>query len=112
MLLPPKMPVTIPLVPIVATAVFVLLHTPPPTASDSATDTPAQTAAGPVMLPADGNGLMVMIFVADEMPHEYGVLCGAEAAKLVDPRWGPTVADAVEGLVFPEILYAFNGLDI
>ena len=49
------MPVTIPPVPMVATAVFVLLHVPLPVASLRVIANPLQTAIGPAI--TAGNGI-------------------------------------------------------
>ena len=66
---PADTPVTVPVVPTVATVVAVLLHAPPVVASLNPVVEPAQTVAVPVMVPADGNGLTVTTLVAAAIPQ-------------------------------------------
>ena len=66
---PAVTPVTVPVLPTVATAVAVLLHAPPVAASVKPVVEPAHTVAVPVMLPADGNGLTVTTLVAAVVPQ-------------------------------------------
>ena len=66
---PVETPVTRPSVPIVATTVFVLDHTPPPVTSESEIEALVQTEVAPLILPADGVGLTVIIAVAATVPQ-------------------------------------------
>ena len=66
---PADTPVTMPVVPTVATVVAVLLQVPPVVASLNPVVAPAQTVAVPVMVPADGNGLTVTTLVAAAVPQ-------------------------------------------
>jgi hypothetical protein len=66
---PAVTPVTVPVLPTVATPVAVLLHAPPVAASVKPVVEPAHTIAVPVMLPADGNGLTVTVVVAAAVPQ-------------------------------------------
>jgi hypothetical protein len=66
---PAVMPVTVPVLPTVATPVAVLLHVPPVAASLKPVAEPTHTDAVPVMLPADGNGLTVTVVVAADVPQ-------------------------------------------
>ena len=68
---PDVIPFTIPEVLTVATTVFVLLHTPPEVASANAVDEPAVTVAVPVIVPAAGNGLIVIVEVAAAVPQPF-----------------------------------------
>ena len=69
--LPAATPVTLPVAdPAVATVVLLLLQCPPGLASDSVVITPAHTLEVPVMIPAAGNGLTVIIFVALAVPQK------------------------------------------
>ena len=61
-------PVTIPVVPIVALALL-LLHVPPPTLLVKVVVNPTHTADVPVIVPAFGRGLIVIVFVVDAVPH-------------------------------------------
>jgi hypothetical protein len=58
-LFPAATPVTIPLVPIVATPVALLLHTPSAVASNNAVVSPTHTVRVPVIAATVGNGLTV-----------------------------------------------------
>ena len=60
---PAVKPLTIPLVPIVATAVLLLLHTPPVVVSISVVVPPAHKLRGPPIEPTIGSGLTVTIAV-------------------------------------------------
>ena len=53
----------------VATAVLVLLQTPPVAASVNADDEPAHTVVVPLMKPAAGNGLTVTTWAAATVPQ-------------------------------------------
>ena len=65
------MPVMVPvLLPIVATAVFVLLHTPPVVpVVPKVVEVPAHKVPAPVIVPVVGSGLTVMTFVVVAVPH-------------------------------------------
>ena len=52
-----------------ATTVLVLLHTPPVVASVNAVEEPAITVAVPLIVPADGEGLTVIIKEATVVPQ-------------------------------------------
>ena len=66
---PADTPVTMPVLPTVATVVAVLLHTPPVVASLNPVVAPAQTIAVPVIVPADGKGLTVTTLIAAAVPQ-------------------------------------------
>ena len=66
---PDDTPITVPVLPTVATVVTVLLQAPPVVASLNPVVEPAQTVAAPVMAPADGNGFTVIIDVAAAVPQ-------------------------------------------
>ena len=66
---PADTPVTVPVLPTVATVVVVLLQAPPVVASLNPVVDPAQTVAVPVIVPADGNGLTVTTLVAAAVPQ-------------------------------------------
>ena len=66
---PAATPVTMPVLPTVATVVAVLLHAPPVVASPNPVVAPAQTVAVPVIVPADGNGLTVTTLIAAAVPQ-------------------------------------------
>ena len=53
-------PVTMPVLPMMATPVASLLHTPPVAASANVIVEPVHTSVGPVMRPDTGAGLTVM----------------------------------------------------
>ena len=63
------MPVTSPVVPMVATAVLLLVQVPPVTILLKVVPVPGQTDRVPVMVPADGEEFMVKVIVADEVPQ-------------------------------------------
>jgi hypothetical protein len=67
---PAATPVTMPVDPTVALA-FVLLHTPPVTASANVIDEPVHTLEAPVTEPALGDGLTVTAFVATPVQPEF-----------------------------------------
>jgi hypothetical protein len=48
---------------------FAMLHVPPLTASVRVTEPPEITFVGPEIVPAFGNGSIVTVHVADEVPH-------------------------------------------
>ena len=54
----------------VATVVALLDHTPPPAASESVIVADVQPDDGPVIVPALGNGLTVIAYVAVAVPQE------------------------------------------
>lgn len=66
--IPLVIPVTTP--PVTDALVLLLLHTPPVTAFESVIVDPMHTPEGPVIVPAFGNGLTVIPFVAETVPHE------------------------------------------
>ena len=66
---PAVTPVTIPDVPIVATAVLLLLHTPPVVVLLNVVVEVAQTIAVPVIVPATGSGLTVTFTVVVAVPQ-------------------------------------------
>ena len=66
---PAVTPVTIPDMPIVATAVLLLLHVPPVVVLLNVVVAVAQTIAVPVMVPATGSGLTVTSIVAVAVPQ-------------------------------------------
>ena len=66
---PMAAPVTKPLVPMVAAEGFVLLQTPPTAMSDSVVDAPLQSVDAPLILPATGLALTVIIAVAATVPQ-------------------------------------------
>lgn len=63
------MPATMPVLPIVAIAGALLLHTPPPEASFNRVEPNGQTVSVPVMVPAIGAGLTVTMAVATAVPQ-------------------------------------------
>ena len=67
---PAAMPLTTPPVDTVPAAVFVLLHTPPPVASESVIVAPAHTADAPDMVPADAAAFTVTIADENSVPQE------------------------------------------
>ena len=69
MAVPNAIPETTPVLLIVATAVLLLLQLPPVAPSVKEVDEPAQTAAAPLIVPADGSGLTVTICVAAAVPQ-------------------------------------------
>ena len=69
-MVPGATPVTRPLVPTVAAAVFVLLHTPAPIASERVIEATPQTFETPLMLPAEAVELTVTIVEAYTVPHK------------------------------------------
>ena len=69
---PCETPVTTPAIPTVATAVLLLLHTPPVVTSLSVVVLPAQTVGVPVIAAGvTGNEFTVTIFVADALPQPF-----------------------------------------
>jgi hypothetical protein len=66
---PASTPDTMPLVPIVATDVLLLVHVPPVTVFDNVIVVLTATVFGPVMDPALGSGLTVTILVATALPQ-------------------------------------------
>ncbi len=64
--MPAATPIRIPLVPIVAIAVAVLLHVPPEVALDSAIAEPTHTFPGPDIAAMVGNGFTVTVAVTNE----------------------------------------------
>ncbi len=60
---PAATPVTSPFASIVAVAVFAVDHTPPLTEGVKVVVAPAQTAVAPLIVPADGNALIVTVVV-------------------------------------------------
>ena len=68
-MVPDVRPFTTPVVPTVATTVFVLLHTPPVVTSVNVVDEPAITVAVPLIVPAAGKGLTVTTWVAAAVPQ-------------------------------------------
>ena len=67
---PDATPVTTPVVPIVAVAVVLLLHTPPVVTSANDVKLPAHTVCVPVMAAGvAGNGLTVTMCVAATVPQ-------------------------------------------
>ena len=68
-MVPAVTPVTIPDMPIVATAVLLLLHTPPVVVLLNVIVAVAQTIAVPVIVPATGNGLTVTFTVVVAVPQ-------------------------------------------
>ena len=66
---PAATPVTMPVLPTVATVVAVLLHAPPVVASLNPVVDPAQTIAVSVIVPADGSGLTVTTLIAAAVPQ-------------------------------------------
>src|SRR6202000_256808 len=67
--LPADTAVTTPVLPTVATIVFMLLHTPPAVASRNVLVLPAQTAPLPVIVPAAGRALTVTPAEAINVPQ-------------------------------------------
>ena len=68
-MVPGATPVTRPPVPTVAAAVFVLLHTPAPAASERVIAATPQTVEAPLILPAEAVELTVTIVEAYTVPH-------------------------------------------
>lgn len=66
---PAVMPVTAPVLLTLATAVLLLLHTPPVTASLNVVVPPVHTVMVPVMVPADGVPDTVTVVVALAVPQ-------------------------------------------
>jgi hypothetical protein len=62
-------PVTIPVLPMVATAVLLLLHTPPVTAFANVIVAPVQTVEGPVIVPALSEAPMFTVLVVTDVPQ-------------------------------------------
>ncbi len=67
--MPAETAVTRPVPLIVATAVAVLLHTPPPAASVSVVVPAGHSEVVPVMVPATGSGFTVTILIATAVPQ-------------------------------------------
>ena len=67
--LPVVLPLTTPAALTLAIAALLLLHVPPLTASLKVVVVPVQTDVTPVMVPADGNGLIMTVVVADTLPQ-------------------------------------------
>lgn len=67
--LPAATPVTTPAALTLAIDVLLLVHAPPLTASVNVDVAPAQMVDAPVTVPADGNGLTVIAFVALTVPQ-------------------------------------------
>ena len=68
-MLPAEMPVTLPDASTVPIEEVTLLHAPPDAPSFKAVLAPAQSTAGPVMVPALGNVFTVTICVAAAVPQ-------------------------------------------
>ena len=87
-LAPAVTPVTTP-EPETVALVLLLLHTPPAAPSDRLMDKPTHTLDGPVIVPASGNGFIVIIFVAVAVPHElvtiYLIVCVPAEAPVTTP---------------------------
>ena len=66
---PALTPVTAPVLPTVAIAVLLLLHTPPVVASLNVVVAPEHTDFVPVTVPADGMEPKVTVAVADAVPQ-------------------------------------------
>ena len=112
---PDVSPFTTPDVPIVATTVFVLLHTPPLAASVNAVDELAQTLTVPLMVPAAGNGLTVTAWVAAvvtlPLVTVYDIVVVPEVRPLTTPEV-PTVATMVLVLLHaPPVAASANAVD-
>ena len=70
MAVPVATPVTTPVALLmVATDTLLLLQVPPLTVEVSVIDAPVHTVAGPLIVPADGDGLIVIVFVATAVPQ-------------------------------------------
>ena len=70
--IPTAAPVTIP--PLTVAFVLLALHTPPGEASVNVVALPTHTFVAPVIIPASGNGLMVIALVADAVPQPFVTL--------------------------------------
>jgi hypothetical protein len=66
---PGAMPVTMPVADTLATEVAVLLQLPPVVVSVRVTGLPVQTAEVPVIMPAYGRGLIVIVCIAVSAPQ-------------------------------------------
>ncbi len=66
---PAATPLTMQVLPTVATPVAPLLHTPPVVAFDNVVVLPAHTVAVPVIVPPDGSGLTVTTCVVVALPQ-------------------------------------------
>ena len=74
------------------------LHTPPEEASENADDDPRQRFDGPVMVPAAGKGLTVIVAVLETEPHALVTVYEISVVPTVTPVTVPevpTVAIAV-----------------
>lgn len=71
MAVPGAMPVTIPVVPIVATALLLLLHEPPDNALPNVVVPPTHTFAVPVIVPAPVVVATVTFIVAVAVPQVF-----------------------------------------
>ena len=92
MVVPDVMPVTVPVAEMVAIVVMLLLHTPPPIASDKLIVLPGQTTGfDGVMLV--GDEFTVTIAAAEQLPTVYKIVVVPEANALTRP---PTEMVATE----------------
>jgi hypothetical protein len=66
---PAVTPVTSPVASIVATVTLLLLHEPPVPELVSRVVIVSQTVSVPEIVPADGNGLTVIVYVDDAVPQ-------------------------------------------
>ena len=72
---PAVIPVTIPVLPTVASVVLLLFHEPPAVASLNRVLLPTQTVGMPVILAGvDGNGFTVMVVVAEALPQLFDIV--------------------------------------
>src|ERR1019366_4639131 len=60
---------TIPVAPIYATEISLLTHVPPVAVSARVIEEPIHTAPGPVIVPAEGSGVMVTTWLAIAVPQ-------------------------------------------
>ena len=67
--MPAAIPLTVPVEPIVATEVLLLLHVPPDVVFDKVIVDPAQTEDEPTIVPALGSGRTVNVIEAKVVPQ-------------------------------------------
>jgi hypothetical protein len=91
--IPSDTPVTTPVVLTVA-RVLVVLHVPPDAVSASVVVRPRQTALTPVMVPANGKGLTVIMCIATLLPHELVTVYNTVSVPAVIPVTVPPSTEA------------------
>lgn len=87
--MPAATPVTVPLVPMVATAMSELLHVPPPGKPPHIIVLPTHTDVGPVI--ADGEGITVTVrYAVQPEPNEYVSIAVPTLTPVTRPLVDPT----------------------